>query len=467
MKTESDFKNVKQPQKLSTLKVESLKLIHPNAAGIDVGSRTHWVAVGQDLVSDVRTFGVFTKDHIAMIDFFKERNITHIAMECTGSYWQTLYTALEDAGFKVQLTTSKTIKNPEGKTDHKDCRWLQKLHSFGLLKSAFLPESEIGKLRQYCRLRANMVKDATRATNRMQKVMQLMNIRLEVVLSDITGRSGMNIIKAIIDGERNATNLSLLVANNVRKSQEDIASALLGNWKEELLYELTYLFKSYNSFQEDIAEVDKEIEKQLQKMAGPKEKTIKIIGKKKQKGNPKFDITSLSYQYYNVNLTEIDSIGDSTIMTLISEVGKDITKFPSAKAFTNWLRLAPRHKITGGKIIGSRSPKGKNTLAVAFRNAANTIGQRKDGSFKAFFNRLAYKGGRGAAITGTARKLATVVWTMIHKQEAFIPMNEVVYNEKVKNNVINNMKKKMQKLGISLEELALVNENKNLNFAVG
>jgi transposase len=459
------MKKASQIKKKPVAGYDSLKLVNPNAAAIDVGSRTHWVAVGQNLDSDVKTFGVFTKDHNAMIEFFKERNIVHVAMECTGSYWQTLYASLDEAGFNVQLTTSKTIKNPEGKTDHKDCRWLQKLHSFGLLKSAFLPEIEIGKLRQYCRLRANMAKDANRTTNRMQKVMQLMNIRLEVVLSDITGKSGMNIIKAIVDGERNAINLSLLVASNVKKSSEEIASALLGNWKEELLYELIYLFKKYNSFQDDIIEVDKEIEKQLQKMAGPKENTIKIIGKKKQKGNPKFDVTSLSFQYYGVNLTQIDSIGDSTIMTLLSEVGKDITKFPTAKAFTNWLRLAPQHKITGGKIIGSRSPKGKNTLAVAFRNAANTIGQRKEGSFKAFFNRLAYKGGRGAAITGTARKLAAVVWTMIHKQEEFIPMNETVYNEKVKHNVINNMKKKMQKLGISLNELSIVSNNPNLNFA--
>lgn len=459
------MKKTSQISQNSTVQYDSLKLVHPNAAAIDVASRLHWAAVGQNLDTDVKTFGVFTKDHNAMIDFFKERNISHIAMECTGSYWQTLYASLEQAGFDVQLTTSKTIKNPEGKTDNKDCRWLQKLHSFGLLKSAFLPEVDIAKLRQYCRLRANMVKDATRSCNRMQKVMQLMNIRLEVVLSDITGISGMSIIKAIIGGERDASNLSLLVANNVKKSREEIASALLGNWKEELLYELSYQFKKYNSFQEDIKEVDIEIEKQLQKMAGPKESTVKIIGKKKQKGNPKFDVTSLSFQYYGVNLTKIDSVGDATIMTLISEVGKDITKFPTAKAFTNWLRLAPQHKITGGKIIGSRSPKGKNTLAVAFRNAANTIGQRKEGSFKSFFNRLAYKGGRGAAITGTARKLAAVVWTMINKQEEFIPMNEIIYNEKVKHNVINSMKKKMQKLGINISELAMINNNTSFDFA--
>lgn len=456
----------KVKQKQTAANYDSMKLVHPNAAAIDVGSKTHWAAVGQKLESDVKTFGVFTKDHNEMIAFFKDRGVTHVAMECTGSYWQTLYAALEETGFKVQLTTSKTIKNPEGKTDHKDCRWLQKLHSFGLLKSAFLPEAEIGKLRQYCRLRATIVKDSTRAINRMQKVMQLMNIRLEVALSDISGVSGLRIIKAIIDGERDASTLSLLVATNVRKSHEEIASALLGNWKEELLYELSYLYRKYIDFQQDILGIDIEIERQIQFMAGPKENTIKVKGKKKHKGNPKFDIASLSFQYYGVNLTQIDSISDHTIMTLLSEVGRDITKFPTAKAFTNWLRLAPQHKITGGKIIGSRSPKGKNTLAVAFRNAANTIGQRKDGSFRAFFNRLAYKGGRGAAITGTARKLAAVVWTMIHKQEEFIPMNEIVYNEKVKHNVINNMKKKMQRLGISLEELTLINTNNNLNFGI-
>jgi transposase len=451
-----------QTQKSKTLKSRkkdftnalSMEILNPHAAGIDVGSREHWVAVGQDPHNDVRVFGVYTSEHEKMIKWLLERGVITIALEATGAYWQTLFSALELAGFSVHLCSSKTIKNPEGKTDQKDSRWLQKLHSFGILKDSFLPEATIIKLRQYCRHRSTLVKECSRQSNRMMKVMQLMNIRLEVVLSDITGASGMSIINAILQGERDGNKLAALANSNVKKSKEEIASALIGNWKEELLYELQDLMDMYNFHQTKIQQVDKKIEHQLMEM---KDENIvvdesKIIRKKKQKGQPKCDIAKLSYQYYGVNLVAIDGLSDNVILTLISEVGKDIKKFNAAKSFSKWLRLSPENRKTGGKIISSYTPKGRNALSVALRNAANTIGQRKEGSFKAFFKRIAYKNGRAAAITATARKLAVIIWNMITKRQEYMPMEEEGYKEKVKMNVVNNMRKNIKRLNITAEE---------------
>lgn len=438
-------------------KTINMPVINAHAAGIDIGSREHWVAVGQG-DKDVRVFGVYTEDYEQMSVWLKACNIQTIAMEATGTYWQTLYHHLECSGFKVMLCSPKAIKNPKGKSDKKDCRWLQNLHALGLLTASFVPEAAIERVRQYNRYRNTLTEQQTACTNRMHKCLQQMNVRLDVVLSDITGKSGMNIIKAILDGERDKHVLASFVDPNCKKSKEEIAAAINGNWREELLFQLRDQLYFYERIGESILAVEAKVELLLKEQnklnetqpAQPIEKR-----KKAQKGQYRIDVQQLSCQYYGVDLISVEGVGCNTVMTLISEVGHDIKKFGSAKSFTSWLRITPNNRISGGKVMSSKTPKNRNVLGIAFRNAANTIAQRKNGILKAFFSRIAFKKGRTAAITATARKIATIIWTMIKKGTEYLPMNEQVYNEKIRKNALNNIIKNMKRLRISPEEIGL------------
>ncbi|MEJ7610625.1 MAG: IS110 family transposase [Ferruginibacter sp.] len=431
-----------------------LPVINHHAAGIDVGSKEHWVAIGQN-DTDVKIFGVYTKDYQSMVEWLNENAVTSIVMEATGSYWQTLFSHLEKAGFEVLLCSSKTIKNPAGKTDKKDSRWLQKLHTLGLLKPSFIPEKQIEELRQYTRYRHNIMLDASAHANRIQKILHLLNVRLDVVFSDVMGASGMKIIKAILAGERCGEALAAMANNGIKKSKQEIALALVGNWKKELLFQLADVLSLYERLQESIIKTEIQIEELLKEIN--KENAAlyndSLTKKKKQKGQYKIDVAGLSYQYFGVDLMAIDGVAHNTVMTLISEVGMDIKKFKTAKTFASWLRLCPNNKTSGGKILSSRTPRSKNLLAHAFRNAANTIAQRKEGSLKVFFSRIAFKKGRGAAISATARKIAVIVWNMILKQTPYLPIEENNYKEKIKKNCTNNIRKTMQRLNISVDEL--------------
>lgn len=444
-------------KKLTMMKKQiSMNVINPHAAGIDVGSRSHYASVGQQ-PEEIREFGVYTKDHQSMIVWFQQNKITTIAMESTGSYWQTLFSALQLAGFEVILVNGKQIKNVKGKTDVKDCQWIQRLHALGLLTGSFLPSADIEQLRTYQRHRNWMIEQCAKMSNKMQKALRLMNLRLDVVLSDITGKSGLNMIKAILDGERSGEKLAQLTDARVKKSKAEIAGALNGHWRPGLLFELKDCFELYHDYQRRIAECDQHIEGLLKQLPPKNEPSSqdqeKITKKKAIKNQQKIDVSSLSYRYTGVDLFGIEGVSHQTVMTFLSEVGLDIFKFETSKQFVSWLRFAPNNKITGGKIISSRTPKGKNKLAIALRNAANTIGLMKTGSLKKFFDRIAYKKGRAAAINATARKLATIIWNMVVKQQQYISVDERKYDEKVKATVIANIKKKMKRMNLSISEL--------------
>lgn len=442
----------------------SMAVVNAHAAGIDVGSRQHYVAVGQQ-PEDVRTFNVYTKDHEAMIAWLQQKSIVTVALESTGTYWQTLFSSLQAAGFDVVLSNNY-IKDPQRKTDTKDCRWLQKMHTLGLLKHSFIPNEEIAQLRSYHRHRSNIVRDASAHTQQMQKALRLMNLRLDVVLSDITGESGMKIIEAIISGERSGGELSKLAHYKVKKSKEEIADSLQGNWKDEQLYILEDGLEAYKNCHKRIASCDKKIEALLLQMTKKvrqeeqqnhqqdTQKTLPVkVKKKRYKNAPDFDAAAISRDYFGVDLLNIEGVGANTILTFIAEVGNDIYKFPTKKNFTSWLRLAPNNKKTGDKVISSRTPKGKNIMANAFRVAANTIAQRKDGVLKKIFSRIAYKKGRSAAITAVARRLAEIFWIMTVKKVPYQPKNEELYEAQVKRNVIKNIQHKMRRLGLTVEDV--------------
>ena len=434
---------------------EKMKIINPNCAGIDVGSRSHFVAVGQE-ADQVREFGVYSSGMNQMVIYLKENGITSIAMESTGSYWQSLFRVLQEANFDVILVSGHQTKNLRAKTDVKDCQWIQKLHALGLLKGCFLPSDLTLKLRVITRHKQSLIESSSAFINKMQKAMRLMNLRLDVVISDITGVSGIKIIEAILAGERNGNKLSQLANSRVRKSKEEIADALQGQWSEELLYELRDCYDMYKALQEKVERCDVEIEKILTSMTAGKNVEKKITPTKQRKMRDKnlYNLPQLSYKLFGVDLFAVEGINTSTVASFISEVGSDIFKFATSKHFTSWLRVAPNNRVSGGKILSSRTPKGKNKFTLALRNAANSIDRlKKQGPLTTFFKRVAYKKGRAAAITATARKLATIIWNMVVKKQEYNPMENERYLELIKFKRLAGIKKVMQKYGITTQQL--------------
>ena len=435
---------------------ESMPIVRPHAAGIDVGSRSHYVAVGQDQEKDVAVFGVYSNDHTKLIDFLEKHQIVTVAMESTGSYWQSLFYALQNAGLDVLLVSGYQTKNVRAKTDVKDCVWIQKLHSLGLLSGCFLPDKHTAKMRTMQRHRNSLIEEAAKMSNKMQKSLRMMNLRLDVVINDITGKTGMAIIQAILGGERNGKTLSQLADARVKKSRAEIAEALQGHWDEELLYELEDCYQLYQIFQNKIKACESKLKNLLEDFTEDVVIDPEITLTKKQtkgKNQPKFDLSTLSYKFYGVDLFAIESISSSTVLTLICEMGHGIYKFHSAKAFASFLRLAPNNKVSGGKVVSRKTPKGSNKLSLALRNAANTIDRTKDGALTRFFKRKAYQKGRGAAITATARKLAVIIWNMIVKKEAYKPIDSEYYQEMIRQRTIASMKKQIIKMGIKTKEL--------------
>ena len=344
----------------------ALDVVNPQAAGIDVGSRSHYVAIGQT-DEDVKEFGVYNEDLIALGQWLLANEIKTVAMESTGTYWQSLFTTLQSFGLEVILCNGKFTKNIKGKkTDVKDCQWIQKLHTLGLLSGSFLPDEATEQLRTYCRHRANLLEQAADTSRKMQKYLRLLNLRLDVVVKDITGLTGLTIIEAICKGEVSPGKLASFRHGNCKKSEEEIAKALQSNGRKDLLFSLTHEYQLYQIFQKKINECDKEIQKllnhQISSDENKKQHHIeKKVHKRINKNNPDININLLSYQYFEgVDLLAIEGVSHSTVLTLMSEVGHGITKFESSKQFTSWLRLAPNNRISGGRILSNKIPKGSN-----------------------------------------------------------------------------------------------------------
>ncbi len=430
-----------------------MQVVNPASAGIDVGSRMHMVAVDQN-IENVRRFGVYTIDHQALIAYLQEHNITTIAMESTGSYWQTLFDALQKAGFEVLLVNGAHIKNVKGKkTDVLDCLWIQKLHSLGLLQGSFLLNDYIQTLRTYYMHRQYLIRQASKYINKMQKAFRLMNIRLDVVINDITGQSGRAILDAILKGERDPLKLACLTNNLVKKSKEEIALALQGHWRDDLLFEISSYLSLYDTYEQAINVCDKKMEFVLTEHKSAdadvaNNASMKIVKKKKNKYSPKFNVRHLAFAHLKTDLFEIPGISHNTVLCILSNLGNDIKKFKTAKQFASWLRLVPNNKVSGGRIISSRTPKGKNVIATALRQAANSIGNQKTHPLTPFFKRIAYRKGRIAAITATARKLAIILWNMITKSEGYKASNYEEFNEKRKTSQLNAIGKQLSKMNL-------------------
>jgi transposase len=441
----------------------ALEVINPNAAGIDVGSRSHFVAIGQDR-DDVQEFGVYAEDLTALTNWLLENGITTAAMESTGTYWQNLYSTLQEAGLKVILVNGKFTKNISGKkTDVKDCQWIQKLHSIGLLTGSFLPDTATEQLRTYCRHRSHLIDTSADATRKMQQYLRLLNLRLDVVVKDVTGLTGLAIIDAICKGENNAEVLASLRNYNCRRSKEEIAKALQSNGRKDYLFALQQEFDLYKSLQEKISDCDKAIESLLNDQINSDEKKMALKAEAKphkrvNKNAPKnMDLNQLAYQYFEgVDLMAIEGVSHSTVIALMSEVGNQgLKQFSSAKQFACWLRLSPNNKISGGKVLSNHIPKGSNRLKIALRNAANSIGNLKDTHLSNFFRRVLYRRGRAAAISATARKLAVIIWNMVVKGIPYRPPTIYEFLDQKRKRKVQEMKKLITKFNVSSTELGL------------
>ena len=444
----------------------SMEIVNPYAAGIDVGSRSHWVAVSQQ-ESNVREFGVFNQNLFEMADWLKEKQVRTIAMESTGTYWQNLYAVLIAKGFHVILCNGKFTKNIKGKkTDIKDCQWIQKLHSLGLLSSSFLPDGKTEQLRTYCRHRSNLLHMAASTSKKMQKYLRLLNLRLDVVVNDICGLTGLQIIRAICAGETNPEYLASLRHGNCRKSEEEIAMALQSNGRKDYLFALQQELETYDHLKRKIVECDQKIDQMLNEIIDNDDnkkqhhidpKTYKKINKNTPKD---IDLNLKSYQMFEgIDLLAIEGMSYSTVLALMSEVGiEGIRKFPSAKHFCSWLRLAPNNKISGGKVLSSKVPKGSNRLKIALRNAANAIGNLKDSTpLRDFFQRINFRKGRVSAISATARKLAVIIWNMVNKNIPYNNPHEYLFlDQKRKLGLVKRIQKQITKFDIKSEELNFV-----------
>ncbi|GAB2798207.1 IS110 family transposase [Rhabdobacter roseus] len=443
-----------------------MDIIHPHCAGIDVGSRSHFVAIGQG-DGDVKEFGVYADELIALAQHLQAHGITSVAMESTGNYWQNLYVELVKHGMEVTLCNGKFTKNIKGKkTDVKDARWIQKLHTMGLLSGSFLPDDTTETLRTYCRQRQNMIDLAAEATHKMQKYLKLLNFRLDVVVRDVCGLTGLAIIADICKGNLDPEKLSEHRHGNCRKSKDEIAKALKGNNRKDYLFGLKQEYESYQFYQKKIAECEIQINTLLKRQINtdPEKKKLKTSDKGHKRVNKNaikgIDLNQASYQYFGgTDLMSIEGVSHSTILTIMSEVGPEgFKKFSTAKEFASWLRLSPNNRISGGKLLSSKTPKGSNRLKIALRNAANAIGNLKDTHLSNFFKRVAYRKGRTVAVSATARKLAVIIWNMVVKQVPYQPPTQYLFlDEKRKLAVIAKMKKQIGKLGLAKEELGFVN----------
>src|SRR6516162_4710957 len=359
---------------------KALEIVHPDAAGIDIGGSEHWVAISPDRDPEpVRRFGCFTVDLREMARWLIDKGVRSVAMQSTGVYWMPVFEVLEQHGLEVFLVNAQHTKNVPGrKTDIQECQWLLKLHAFGLLNNSFQPNDEIRIARTLWRHRGNLVAEASSVVQRMQKVLTEMNVQLSNVLSDISGVSGMKIIQAILDGARDPWELAALVEPGVKATPEDIVKSLEGNWREELLFLLRQHVEFYQIYQNKIRACDLQLRKHLQTLGskldlraqplGPRPK-----GKQASRNAPAFDLRTELYRITGIYWSQINGIDVLTAQTVIAEGGADLSAFPSEKQFTSWLGLCPTNQQSGKKILNRRTRKVVNRATVAFRNAAMTL----------------------------------------------------------------------------------------------
>jgi transposase len=435
-----------------------LRHINVNAAGIDVGSDRHLVAVpeGRDVVS-VREFKAFTADLHALGDWLSQCGITTVAMESTGVYWIPLYEILEKCGFEVYLVDARRVKNVSGrKSDVLDCQWTQELHTYGLLVQAFRPPEEVCVLRSYLRQKEMLVQAAAEHIQHMQKALQQMNLLLHNVVSDITGVTGMKILPAIIAGERNAQVLAALRDRHCQNSVETIAKSLVGNYREEHLFALRQALELYETYQGKIADCDSAIAAYLLRQDHhtndePPAPQKPIPARNRLRAG--VDVRDQLYKMSGVDLFRVSGLAADTLLTLAGEVGFDMSPWQSVKHFTSWLALCPGTKQSGKRVLSRKTKPSANRAAQAFRMAAVTQARAKT-ALGAFYRRIRGRSGGREAVTATAHKIARIFYSLLKHGSAYVEQGEAAYEQQFKERRLKALKKQAIALGYQLSPLA-------------
>jgi transposase len=432
-----------------------LERVNLDAAGIDVGAKEHFVAVppGRDREGqDVRSFGAFTGDLVELANWLKECGVRTVAMESTGVYWICLYDLLESRGFRVMLVDPRRLKNVPGrKTDVIDCQWIQRLHTFGLLEGAFRPTGEVCELRAYVRQRAMLVTAAAEHIQHMQKALTQMNIKLQHVVSDISGVTGMGIVRAIVAGERDPLRLAALRQPGCHNDEATIARALEGNWRAEHLFALRQAVELYDAYQVQLLACDQVIDEHLARIedhsAG--KTLVKTTASKPRKNEPKFDVQGALFRMTGVDLTRIEGIQAYTALKVLAEIGPDITRWPTSKHFASWLGLCPGNKITGGRRLSGKTKLCANRAAAALRFAAQSL-HHSNSALGAFLRRKAMEHGMPNAITATAHKLARLIYSMLRYGTEYVTKSQDQYEQQYLKHTVTNLKRRAKALGFKL-----------------
>ena len=436
-----------------------LKRMNLNVAGIDCGSAEHYVAVPPDRdATSVRAFKTFTSDLHRLADWLAACRITSVAMESTGVYWIPLYEILEARGFAVVLVNARHVKNVPGrKSDVTDCEWLRELHSVGLLRGSFRPTAEITVLRAYLRHRETLVESAAAHIQRMQKALGQMNLQLHVVISDITGVTGLRILRDIVAGHTNPQDLAQYRDHRCHASEAEIAAALTGHYRPEHLFALKQNLELFDTYQRQLADCDAAVEAHLQTLAtkaAAREDPLPAPRStaKPRRNEPRFDIRSPLHQLTGVDLTQLDAIGPYSALRLLAEIGIDMSRWPTEKHFTSWLTLAPKNKISGGRLLSSQTQPSANRAAAILRLAAMSLG-RTETALGAFYRRLAYRVGKAKAITATARKLAILVYRTLKDGLVYHDPGAAAYDAHHRTRVLHRLRQRATTLGFALVNL--------------
>jgi transposase len=438
-----------------------LPVLHPDAAGIDVGAEEMFVAVPHDRAAEpVRSFQTFTRDLYELADWLQSCGVRTVAMESTGVYWIPLFQILETRGFEVFLVNAQHVRNVPGrKSDVSDCQWIQYLHSVGLLNASFRPPDQICVIRSFWRHRESLVQMAAEHTMHIQKALSQMNIQLHHVLSDITGVSGMAILDAILGGERDTLRLAALCNWRVRSSRDTVAKSLEGDYRPEHLFALRQSLVGFRFYQRLISEVDQELEAAMRHLpradGAPHEmppRTKKCVYQKAN-NEPAFDLKAELFRIAGVDLTDVPGISAITAHTILIEVGTDLSRFRNASAFASWLGLCPHQKVSGGKVLYTGSRRVKNRAAIALRLGAQCLYHAKN-YLGEYYRKMKWRLGAPQAITATAHKLARIVFHMLSTKEPYDEMVLAKWDQRASMRAELRLRNQAAKLGFSLTPAA-------------
>lgn len=444
------------PKEAEKVSDPGLSIMNPNAAGIDIGAEEHYVAVpvGRDEVS-VRAFKSFTSDLHELMSWLKCCGVDTVAMESTGVYWIPLYDLLEAGGIKVYLVNARHVKNVSGrKSDVLDCQWLQRLHSYGLLSRSFRPEALICRLRSYHRHREMLIDQAAKHILHMQKALSQMNLQLHNVISDVTGSTGMAIIRAIIAGNRDPKVLAQYRDGRCKNSKEVIEKSLVGNYQPEHVFALKQAVELYDAYHEKIKACDTEIEAVLNELESQVDvKEGEVPPPKsgdRNKGNaPEFDLHTHLFHLTGVNLASLPGVNSYTAFKVIAEIGLDMNRWPTEKHFASWLGLCPGTKVSGGKRLSGKRQPNANRAAAAFRMAASTL-WRSQSALGAFYRRMKAKLGGEKAVTAAAHKLAKLFYQLLKYGKDYVDKGQTYYEEQYRQRSIKSLQKRAKQLGFGL-----------------